>query len=485
MRTWTRFRVVVGVASAFLIVAILSAGFIYHRSVSAAGVTIDSHIVTVNPQRQAAGKPNGGVFSCQPQPNPDGIVCYSPEQIRNAYNVTPLLKEGITGRGETIVIIDAFQNPDMVEDLANFDGAFGLPAPNFKQVAPDGLTPFDLTNGDEVGWASEIALDVQWSHAIAPGANIMLDLAKSDQDTDLLSATKYAVDHHLGDIISQSFGENESCMDPTLLKEQHQVFAEATLKHMTIFASSGDEGAAQPTCDGNSWTQAASAPASDPLVTSVGATQLQASQTCANAKGNEIPCPSRVKPGTYESETALNEPAGEFTAGNFSTGGGFSKLYKEPFYQLASNNHTGQRGVPDVGYSGGIDDGVLASFTLEGGFFVFGGTSCGSPQWAGIAALADQKAGRDLGFINGALYAIGLFPSLYNHDFHDVTQGNNTVQEPDANDNFVTVQGFNAGSRWDATTGLGTPNVTNLVSSLIGFDPIGNDASAVNKLPNP
>ncbi len=76
------------------------------------------------------------------------------------------------------------------------------------------------------GWAEEISLDVEWAHAIAPGANIVLDLAKSNEDADILSATKYAVDHNLGDVISQSFGENESCVDSALLKAEHQLFAE-------------------------------------------------------------------------------------------------------------------------------------------------------------------------------------------------------------------------------------------------------------------
>ena len=122
----------------------------------------------------------------------------------------------------------------------------------FTQVAPDGLTAFDPSNGDMVSWAFEITLDVLWSHAIAPGANFVLVLAKSDADADLLSATKYAVDNRLGDVISQSFGEGESCMAPSLVAQQHQVFADATMQNITIFASAGDEGAGQGTCDGSS-----------------------------------------------------------------------------------------------------------------------------------------------------------------------------------------------------------------------------------------
>ena len=484
MRKLAKSRIIIGAASVLSIAAVLAVGLAHFKTASAAGVTITSHPVSVNPQRVPAGNPTGHVFGCQTQLVVGGIVCYSPEQIRNAYNITPLLNAGITGAGKSIVIIDAFQNPDMPQDIANFDGAFGLPAPNFTQVAPDGLTPFDPTDANQVGWAGEITLDVQWSHAVAPGANIVLVLAKSNQDADILSATKYAVDHRLGDIISQSFGENETCVDPTLLKQEHQIFADATLKHMTIFASSGDQGAAQQTCDGSSWTQVASSPASDPLVTGVGATELVASPACRDAALNEIPCASGIAAGTYQSESALNEAPGLFTAGNFATGGGFSTLYKEPFYQFGSVSHHFQRGVPDVAYNGAIGHGVLASFTLGGGFFIFGGTSAGSPQWAGITALADQKAGRSLGLINPALYLIGNIPPLYKHDFHDTTTGNNSVIEPDANNTPVSVAGFNAGTKWDATTGLGTPNAANLIALIMSFDHDGNDASAVNQLKN-
>ena len=206
----------------------------------------------------------------------------------------------------------------MSRQLNTYIGFYGLPSLNglggptnpslgtFTQIAPDGLTPFDPGNGDMAGWAEEISLDVLWAHAIAPGANIMLVLAKSDADADILSATKYAVDHNLGDVISQSFGENESCVDPSILAQQHQVFAEATGKYITIFASSGDSGAAQPTCDGSSLVKAVSSPAVDPLVTAVGGTELHAAGYCLTVLG----CDPNMNPapGTYEGEIAWNEP---------------------------------------------------------------------------------------------------------------------------------------------------------------------------------
>ena len=242
--TFSRFLASAG--SLFLLLAgLLGSSAISTTTAFAATSSPTSHSITVNPVFQPAGTPTDAAFGCQTDRGPSAIVCYSPQQIQRAYHIDTLLNHGITGKGRTVVIIDAFQNPTMQTDLAAFDSVFGLPTPVFTQVAPDGLTPFDPNDGNQVSWAGEIALDVQWAHAMAPGAAITLVLAKSNADADLLSVTRYAVDHNLGDVISQSFGENENCVDPQLLKQEHAVFAEATAKHITLRASSGDQGAAQ------------------------------------------------------------------------------------------------------------------------------------------------------------------------------------------------------------------------------------------------
>jgi subtilase family serine protease len=386
--------------------------------------------------------------------------------MRHAYNIDTLIDAGFTGKAKTIVIIDAFQDPALVTDLKYFNSFYGLPGLNglgnppnpslgtFTQVAPDGLGPFDP------GWAGEITLDVEWSHAIAPGANIVLVLAKSNSDADILSATKYAVDHNLGDVISQSFGENESCMDPSLLAQQHQVFADATLKNITIFASAGDFGSGQPTCDGLSLVQAASTPASDPLVTAVGGTELHAAGYCLPVLAcNPATNPA---PGTYQAEIVWNEPA--FGAG----GSGFSVLYDEPPYQKGTIDGGKQRGEPDVSYNAAVLHGVLTRFF--GIWYLFGGTSSGSPQWAAILAIADQKAGYNLGFINKALYHIGQAPPHYSVSLFDITSGNNS---------FLGVPGFSAGAGWDASSGLGSPTTDQLVNYLIQFVSPGDGISAV------
>src|SRR5664280_2950303 len=204
------YRVLPILATAALIIGLVPAA-----AVARAGSVASPSLVR-GPQAVPANVagPNSSLFSCQV-----GLsvgVCYDPYQMRHAYGIDTLINAGFTGKGKTIIIVDSFQSPNIVAQLNYFDTFYGLPGMNGLGNASD----------PKLGKFTQIA----------PGANIVLDLAKSDQDPDILSATKYAVRHNLGDVISQSFGENESCVDPALLAEQHQVFAEATKKGITLFA---------------------------------------------------------------------------------------------------------------------------------------------------------------------------------------------------------------------------------------------------------
>jgi subtilase family serine protease len=436
--------------------------------------------------------PQYGLFKCQV-----GLslgACYDPYQMRRAYKIDASIKAGFDGTGHTIVILDAFQNPGLVSQLTVFDAFYGLPAINLTQLAPDGLTPFVTGDPNMTGWAEEISLDVEWAHAIAPGASIVLVLAKSNMDADLQSALKYAVDNNLGDVISMSFGENESCMDPAILSEQHAAFVAATEQNITLIASSGDQGAAQMTCDGNSWVKAASTPAVDPLVTAVGGTELQAAGYCLASLGCN---PStNPLPGTYQGEIAWNEgpPYGDFQnafGSSLSTGGGFSVLFDEPPYQQGTIHGGKERPVPDVAYNAAVLHGVLTYLNIPGiapGFYRFGGTSAGSPQWSAITAIANQKARQRLGFLNAAIYQIGRVHQAYPASFNDITSGSNSVVEYDSANNPVTVIGFAANAGWDATTGTGTPIGTGLVDDLIQYVSPCDGTAAIattNPKPNP
>jgi subtilase family serine protease len=307
---------------------------------------------------------------------------------------------------------------------------------------------------------------------------------KTSDDQDLVDAANYAINNNLGDVISMSFGESDTCLGPALQSQWHQAFVNATKKGITLFASSGDQGAAQPSCDGNSWIQSSSSPASDPLVTGVGGTELHAADYCLVSLG----CNPATNPifGTYLSEIAWNEgPTGDFS--NFfgeteASGGGYSTVWTEPAYQQGTIHGGKTRAVPDVAYNGAILHGVLVRF--RGSWFRFGGTSCGSPQWAGLTAIADQAAGHDYGFINSALYKIGQSSGSYGASFHDITSGNNNAVEFDSANNEVDIAGFNAGTGWDAVTGLGSPQAGGLLGQLSQTWSAGQGTAAISNSKN-
>src|SRR3984957_9126294 len=139
--------------------------------------------------------------------------CYSPQQMRKAYGLDSLTNAGFVGKGQTIVIIDSYGSPTIEADLKAFDQGYGLPdPPSFKILAPLGTVPFDPNNSTQVGWAFEATLDVEWAHAMAPGAKIVL-LTSPVSETEgvqglpeFLALEKYAVTHKLGKIVSQSWG---------------------------------------------------------------------------------------------------------------------------------------------------------------------------------------------------------------------------------------------------------------------------------------
>jgi subtilase family serine protease len=410
-----------------------SAAIVSHAMTPAVGSSVEFDFVS---DFQAGALPPLPALGCL---HSSPIGCFGPDTIRAAYGVQPILDKGITGAGRTIVIIDAFRNPTIERDLQVFDHFWNIPdPPKFHIDDHLGVPAFDPTNTTQLGWSREISVDVEWAHAIAPGAAIELVLASSQKDTDMLTATTYAIDHKLGDVISQSFGEAEVCADKSFFSKEHSLFQRAVARGITLLASSGDMGARQM-CDNGSVFVSASTPASDPNVTGVGGTHLLASAT-----------------GAYQSETVWNSTRG-------ASGGGFSTLYRRPGYQEAWQPNSKSRGVPDVAYGADSRTGFLVVWSptvappKTVGILLVGGTSAGTAQWAGIVALADQMGGRRLGSINKRLYQIGK-SDQYSSAFHDITAGNNT---------FGGATGFSAAPGWDPVTGLGTPNVVNLIPLLI------------------
>lgn len=436
-----------------------------------------------------ATAPRYSLFGCQVQGSGSQANCLDPFEMRKAYQLDGLIKSGYDGTGQTIVIVDAYDNPYIADQAAVFNTFYGLPPTRLTKVAPDGLTAYDPNDPNMNGWAEEISLDVEWAHAIAPGAKIVLVLAKSNADADIVSALRYAVDNRLGDVISMSFGENEACLGADLTAAYHQVFADAARKNISLFASSADQGAALNTCDGLSWVKAVSSPAADPLVTGVGGTEVTVAKYCLAGLGCDPT--QHPAPGTWQSEMVWNEglPYGDygnvFGYGTIAGGGGFSLVFPQPPYQQGTLPGGNQRAVPDVAYNAAIEHGVLTYLDnrLFGGtggrFYLFGGTSAGAPQWSGIAAIANQKAGHALGFLNAAIYRLGQTPAVAG-SFHDITVGTNSSLQYDAYGNPVDITGYSAAPGWDAASGTGSPIGATLVDQLIAQVATGDATAVIN-----
>jgi subtilase family serine protease len=404
-------------------------------------------LVTLQPTADAANAAAGAATPCS-----SVTTCYTPRQFETTYGVTPLLKQGTDGRGETVALPElavapgtAPQISDIRQDLQLFDATFGLPAARIQVDAglADSATPW-LANQEEVQ-------DAEIVHAIAPGAALRIVLLPSTAlstsataSADLTAALWRGMSE--GDVISVSAGWGEHCLTSAEAASMHQALQAAAARNVTVVAGSGDTGAVSRPCLGSTgaWNpvKEVGMPASDPFVLSVGGTTLTASH----------------QTGAYISETTWSDPAD-----SRGSGGGFSTLFPRPSYQDGLPGIGSTRAVPDVaadadavtGMAALVDDGTGQS-TLFGGE----GTSASTPLWAGMIALADQRAGHDLGLVNPAIYRIGRSPA-YRSAFHDITAGSNTVII-----SSVTVTGYAAGPGWDPVTGWGTPNADVLVPLL-------------------
>jgi subtilase family serine protease len=364
--------------------------------------------------------------------------CLTPTQVRAAYGIDTMLQRGITGRGRTITIIVSFGSPTLRADLHAFDRAFGLPDPQLQILSPLGERhPYNSV------WAGETTLDVEWAHAIAPGARLVVLESPVDETEgvqglpEFLALDRYALLHHLADVISQSWDATEDTLldgpGRAIVAQLHAFYVDAARQGVTVVAASGDEGMAglDRSLSHLYPYPVVQYPASDPYVLAVGGTHL-----VIDARGYA------------RDETAW--------AGS---GGGSSKLFPEPIYQrglpLATQRQLGyHRGLPDVSYNAGIP--ILMYW--EGGWSFPIGTSAAAPQWAGLIALADDAAGSDLGLVNPALYQMAASPH-YRTALHDITHGG-------TNGPTLGRPGGSAGLGWDIATGLGSPRA-GLVPGLV------------------
>ncbi|HEY1347493.1 MAG TPA: S53 family peptidase [Streptosporangiaceae bacterium] len=418
---------------------------------------------------------NTGTAATAPTPSPPGAVsadclasrppCYTPRQLRDAYGIQPLLDRGITGHGQTVVLPEfppsAAESPsadtgvqvpvvtDIRQDLARFDAQFGLPAARLQVVntLAHAASPW-LASTEEVG-------DTEIVHALAPGAAIREVLIPSPYMASLgrVSAAVVAalrLGLAQGGVISLSAGTGEQCFTPAEVAQVNAVLQAAQRDRVTVVVSTGDSGAATTACPletGSAAVKGVDLPASEPLTLAVGGTSLQASQAT----------------GAYIGETAWNIPASE--GGPAAGGGGFSRLFPGPAYQDGIVGIGATRGVPDVAADADHRPGIAIAFSGGGKDYILGGggVSVAAPLWAAVITLADQYVGRDLGFVNPALYRIG-HSAHYHQAFHDVTTGTNTVRFP-----TQTITGYQAAPGWDPVTGWGSPNAQVLVPLLARY----------------
>jgi subtilase family serine protease len=411
---------------------------------------------------------------------------YTPPELYTAYNLTGLYNEGYDGTGQTIVIIDWCGSPTIKSDANAFSAAYGLPkltSANFS-ILYSGATP---TCG---GPDPEINIDVEWAHAIAPGANIDLVVPPSANFTDVDTGEYYAAINDLGNVISGSYGSEELYTSASVLSIENSINEIAAAQGISANFSSGDSG--DFTYDYPDETASVSAPADSPYATAVGGVSvaLNADNTMAwqTGWGNNI---------TFiESSGEIFDPPTDYTEFYAGSGGGPSAVFKKPPFQ--SKLKGAYRQLPDVSwladpFTGGV---IVISEPFQSPeqiYTVYGGTSLACPMFSALWAIANEEAGAPLGQAATYLYSM---PSNAITDVLTVSSPTNvrgTYKEsktvvdtytpaqlagplelttkfysaiwnyPLEEDTidllmFGTDSGLKTGPGWDNVTGVGTPN---------------------------
>jgi hypothetical protein len=350
--------------------------------------------------------------------NPNG---FSPAQIRAAYGFDQIYFQNNTiagdGSGQTIAIVSAYHTPNAASDLAAFSAYYGLPsAPSFVQVDQNGGTNYTSSVG---GWALETALDVQWVHALAPGANILLVEADTADFSNLFAAVDYARNVPGVSVVSMSWGAGEWSSETVY---NQYLTTPAGHAGVTFFAAAGNSGGPGVY------------PAYSPNVVAVGGTSVT-----LNGSNQII------------SETAWS-----------GSGGGISQYQSQPSWQngVVTQSAT-QRVMPDVSFLANPNTGVAVYDTYNNSpgtpWSKVAGTSFAAPSWASLVAVANQ--GRALAGLS-VFDMNTLMPRLYSmpaSNFNDITSGTSTGSIPQS-----------AGVGYDAITGRGTPKAALVVENLVG-----------------
>lgn len=404
----------------------------------------------------------------------------APDDFATIYNVQPLYNMGIDGTGQSIAVVG--QSDILLSDIQKFRAVSGFPANDPQVMLIPGSTDPGVVSGDVV----EASLDLEWAGAIARNATIIY-VNSSDAFTSMI----YAVNHNLAPVISVSYGACETSFSGSDLTTFTTMGQQANAQGQTITAASGDSGAAD--CDFNTSIAThglvVDMPAAMPTVTGVGGTTFNDSNSNWNT-ANDIFFGSALG---YIPEISWNDSGTQGAAG-----GGASSNFSKPTWQAGTGVPSdGKRDVPDVAFAaspshvpylicsqGACVDGYRDG-TANGFLDTVGGTSAGSPAFAGVVALLNQMTGSSQGNVNPRLYQLAAISSDV---FHDITSGTNNVScrvspaSPDCPNSGV--MGFSAGTGYDQVTGLGTLNVFNLAMEWVNVAISPNPIQFGNLLPN-
>ena len=354
----------------------------------------------------------------------DHALAASGTALQTAYDTKPLYAQGIDGTGTTLATVVSYGDTNIKAYIDSYSRSHGLPAADVQILEPAGHVPACSdpgTPGDCSSWRGETDLDVAMFHTLAPKAKILVVATPTSETQgidgfpDMMTAIDYLADHHAATVISMSLGTPEDDFDNSAqLHSLDAHFKKATDAGITVTASSGDDGATGDRKDGSPWgKRVVSFPAANSFVTAVGGTVLHLN-----------PSGTRTSPDTLWS----------------LSGGGVSHEYGAPAWQseVDRTTHASGRSLPDIALLG------------------TSGTSQSSPLFAAVVALAAQKAGKSLGFINPALYAIGAGGTT--NGIVDVTSGNNSQGG---------VPGYSAAKGFDIVSGWGTLDAAKFVPALV------------------
>ncbi len=433
---------------------------------------------------------------------------YQPSELQKAYSMTPLYSAGLDGTGQTVVITDAFGSPTIQTDAKVFSQLYGLPdltSSNFQVFQAPGPVVNNPCNKKfcQGSWPDEVTLDVEWVHAMAPGAKIDLVIAPNNGN-DLDEAVNYAVVHHLGNTISNSWSSVEGFGNPARFNRDNRILEEAAAQGIDVNFSSGDSGDFAAAVG----FKTVGFPGSSPFATSIGGTSLALNSNNGIAWqsgwGTNL---TRIANRVSEGSTPVDPPLNAASVGmgfQYGAGGGSSLTFAKPSWQTGVPGT--MRAVPDVGLLADPYTGVEIIETIGGqlSFTAIGGTSLACPMFSGIMAIAAEKAGHGLGQAAPLMYGLSSSNSTSTpiYDVLPVGSANNvsgSITDSHGSTNysadqlaapldgtttyysafynsphstrwfvltFGTDSSLTTGTGWDNVTGVGTPNGANFVNAL-------------------